>query len=97
MGNWIAAVMAVLGTLLVLAGGAVIVARGLATSGPVGADASTAVTSPTPSSRILGALRRLQAADRLIVWGIVLLVLAAVAAGVISFNFGAAATSATPK
>jgi hypothetical protein len=90
MRDWIAGAMAVLGTLLVLAGGAVVVLKALA---PASGDPATAATAEvpvaSPSSRILGAARRIQAADRLIAWGIVLLVLAAIAAGAISFALGA--------
>lgn len=39
--------------------------------------------------RLVGAVRRMPEADRLIAWGILLLVLGAVAAGAISFNLGA--------
>lgn len=95
MRDWIAAVMMVLGTLMVLGGAAVIAVRALA---PVGAPQAALPDQPTgeipvapvgPSSRILGAVRRIQAADRLIAWGVLLLILAAVAAGAISFNLGA--------
>jgi hypothetical protein len=48
---------------------------------------------PAGSPRILQVARRVTAADRLIGWGIVLLVLAAVTAGAISFTLGASATS----
>lgn len=97
MRDWIAAVMTVLGTLMVLAGAAVIVARALAPAGPPEpalADRPTGeipvvTTAVGPSGRLLGAVRRIQAADRLIAWGVLLLVLAAVAAGAISFNLGA--------
>jgi len=41
------------------------------------------------SSRLLGAVKSPSPADRLIFWGIILLVLAAIAAGAISFDFGA--------
>ncbi len=51
-------------------------------------------TQPVPAvnaSRLGLALSRLNASDRLIGWGILLLVLAAVAAGAIAFNLGAEA------
>ena len=48
-------------------------------------------TPPTPATpaRGTGPFGRLEAAERLIAWGIVLLVLAAVAAGAIGFDLGA--------
>lgn len=96
MRNWIAGVMTVLGSLLVLAGGAVVAIRAIAS------EPEEAVTQPAmevgvvprnPSSRIIGVARRVNAADRLIAWGIVLLVLAAITTGAISFNLGASAAS----
>jgi hypothetical protein len=111
MRDWIAVIMAVLGTLLVLAGGGLIVLRALSTDRtgepePVSADDATSeipavapgrpalgvVAGGTPQ-RLVQAARRMPAADRLIGWGIVLLVLGAVAAGAISFNLGAEAGS----
>lgn len=101
MQDWIAGVMAVLGTLLVLGGGTVIVLKALAigTAGETSPDEdATTQALPTTQSlaatngnRLNSALRRCNAADRLIGWGILLLVLGAVAAGAISFNFGAEA------
>lgn len=89
MEDWIAGAMAVLGTLLVVSGGTVIVLKALG----VGAAAQPEPAGDTqylPTSRgWLGtALHRMSAADRLIGWGIVLLVLGAVAAGAVSVNFG---------
>ncbi|MGI5245228.1 hypothetical protein [Dactylosporangium sp. CA-139066] len=59
-----------------------------------GTDAAAAAPAPRPASapvadRILGAVKSPSPADRLIFWGIILLVLAAIAAGAISFDFGA--------
>jgi hypothetical protein len=87
MQDFIAALMAVLGTLLVLAGAAVTVLKA-----PASAPVNPGDTEPVPSRfrRVVGGLN---GADRLIAWGVVLLVLAAVAAGAISFNFGAQAGS----
>jgi len=105
MRDWIAVIMAVLGVLLVLAGGTLLVLNALAAGGPkpsapipAGPDETTgevAVVPPkTPvTARLTDAARRLPAADRLIGWGIVLLVLAAIAAGAITFNFQLAANS----
>lgn len=116
MRDWIAGSMAVLGTLLVVAGGTVIVLKAMgigtpnndaAATGPVPATAAVppgaadqatvafpaaaAVPAAAGGGRFALALRRLNAADRLIGWGILLLVLGAVAAGAISFNLGAEA------
>lgn len=82
MQDFIAALLAVLGTLLVLAGATVTVVK---TVGP--APSETGV----PGNRVVGFIRKLSSADRLIAWGVVLLVLAAIASGAISFNFGASA------
>jgi hypothetical protein len=46
---------------------------------------------PPVTARVTEAVRRLPSADRLIGWGIVLLVLAAITAGAITFNFQLAA------
>lgn len=93
MRDWIAGIMAVLGTLLVLAGAAIIVLRAMGPGpGPgTGADRPDAAetASAKPGTRLVRAVRDMPAADRLIGWGIVLLVLGAVAAGAISFSFGA--------
>jgi hypothetical protein len=52
------------------------------------------VSEPRPAAepigaRLFGAVKSPSPADRLIFWGIILLVLAAIAAGAISFDFGA--------
>ena len=93
MRDWIAGAMAVLGTLLVLAGAAVVVLKALGPGGSAADPVDTTVDAPrhSPSSRVLGKFRRISAADRLIVWGIVLLVLAAIASGAISFSLSATA------
>jgi hypothetical protein len=93
MRNWIAGAMTVLGTLLVLSGAVTIIMRTWFTPAQAGGSAETfgAVTVAEERERGLKNLLRLSAPDRLIGWGIVLLVLAAVAAGAISFNLGAAA------
>jgi hypothetical protein len=103
MRDWIAVIMAVLGVLLVLAGGTLLVLNALAVSSkpntPTIDEPTAEVAVPPPAklpvtTRLTEAARRLPAADRLIVWGVVLLVLAAIAAGAISFNFTLAANSA---
>jgi hypothetical protein len=83
MKDFIAALLAILGTLLVLAGATVTV---LKTVGPVPADGPT-----SGGGRIAGWLRKLNGADRLVAWGVVLLLIAAIASGAISFNLGASA------
>lgn len=110
MQDWIAGAMAVLGTVLVLGGFAVILLRAMEAGRPAPAPGDPALagdpdrttvlqagagTSATPTARssvgarFVGAVRGMPEADRLIAWGIVLLLLAAVAAGAISFNLGA--------
>jgi hypothetical protein len=90
MRNWIAGAMAVLGTLLVVSGGAVIVLRALKAPAPATETAVPESTAPVKATtRFANAVRMMPAADRLIGWGIVLLLLGAVASGAISFNLGA--------
>src|SRR4051794_32303653 len=98
MRDWIAVIVAVLGVLLVLAGGVLIVLHALGErrqpapahapapsfEADYGAPADPATPSPRPPSpvadRIFGAVKNPTAADRLIFWGIILLVLSAIAA-----------------
>ena len=104
MRDWIAGAMTVLGTLLVLSGAAIIVLRawssrpeatrtdgGDAAVAPATVPASTGAA--TPAERGASALFRLGPPDRLILWGTLLLVLAAIAAGAIGFELGASATA----
>lgn len=89
MRDWIAGAMTVLGTLLVLSGAAIIISRTWFNKPP-----AEPVTSSTPAyggAEKSRSLLRLSPPDRLIGWGIVLLVLAALAAGAIGFNLGATA------
>jgi hypothetical protein len=86
MQNLIAGLLAALGTLLVLAGGAITVVKTV-TPEPVVADGAVL----DRRSRALQWVRNLRPADRLIGWGVVLLVLAAISAGAIVFNVGASA------
>jgi hypothetical protein len=88
MQDFIAALLAVLGTLLVLAGAAVTVLKA-----PTPATPAVPGDPEPATSRLRRVASGLNGADRLIAWGVVLLVLAAVAAGAISFNFGATAGS----
>lgn len=107
MRDWIAVIITVLGVLLVLAGATLILLRALpvrpaapASAAAAGDESSSeAVTQVVPepvpvSARIAGAWKAPTPADRLIFWGIVLLILAAIAAGAITFNLGAAGGSA---
>jgi hypothetical protein len=102
MRDWIAVIITVLGVLLVLAGATLILLRALParSTAPVAADPvdPESVTEPVPSpvpvgARLASVWKEPTAADRLIFWGIVLLVLAAIAAGAITFNLGAAGGS----
>ena len=106
MRDWIAVIITVLGVLLVLAGATLILLRALPARqpAPVAATDPDAVTEVVPevapepapiTARLSGAWKAPTPADRLIFWGIVLLVLAAIAAGAITFNLGAAG-GATP-
>jgi hypothetical protein len=107
MRDWIAVIVAVLGVLLVLAGGVLITLQALGERRPLaaapeptpsfeadyGTEANPAQPRPAPTvpvtDRLFGAVKNPSAADRLIFWGIILLVLSAIAAGAISFDFGA--------
>jgi hypothetical protein len=87
MRDWIAGAMTVLGTLLVLSGAAIIISRTW-----FNRPAAEEATTPTPSYGVTErtkSLLRLSPPDRLIGWGILLLVLAAIAAGAIGLEFGA--------
>lgn len=103
MQNFITAVMTVLGTVLVLAGIAVIVVRaaasgrepveGLTPSVEVGAAEPVAhAAGMRQAVRLLRVMRRIYPSDRLIAWGIVLLLLAAAAAGLIGVDFRVSTT-----
>ena len=100
MHDFIAAVMTVLGTLLVLGGIVVIVVRaalpGAAPADDVPPSLEIAPAShaaePRRSGRLIGAVSRVQPSDRLIAWGVVLLVIAATVAGMISVNVGITTT-----
>jgi len=83
--------MAVLGSLLVLSGGAVRVLRAMRPEPEAAATTTTTETAPTSTTRFVQAVLRIPDAYQLIGWGVVLLVLGAVAAGAISFNLGAEA------
>jgi hypothetical protein len=87
MRDWIAGAMAVLGTLLVLSGAAIIISRAWFNKPP---EETTAPTTPSyGAEKQTRSLLRFSPPDRLIVWGIVLLALATVAAGAIGLEVGA--------
>jgi hypothetical protein len=89
MRDWIAGAMTVLGTLLVLSGAAIIISRTWFNKPP--SEAPTAPTHAYGVTEKAKSLLRVSPPDRLIGWGILLLVLAAVAAGAVTFDLGAAA------
>ena len=87
MRGFIAVIMAILGTALTLGGMAALWASGLTkprTPEEPGA-------SPTRGEKAVDSLSRLPGPDRLIIWGIVLLALSAVAAGAIQISATASA------
>lgn len=90
MEDWISGTFAVLGTLMVLAGASLIVFR---TLGWLGRAAQPETTPPEPASGRRFSLRRLSPPTQLIGWGMVLLVVAAVTVGVISFGISLEAGS----
>jgi hypothetical protein len=78
MEDWIAGTFAVLGTLMILAGGTLIVLRTLGRlTGPGDPD-----PAPAPERRF--SLRRLSPATQLLGWGVLLLVVAACAVGLVN-------------
>lgn len=100
MEDWITGGFAVLGTLMVLAGGTLIVLRtlgrvdGVPAADPDATPAAAPLARPPAGEPPSGEppagrrfwLRRLSPATQLIGWGVVLLVLAAFTVGVISFG-----------
>src|SRR5215468_8251863 len=96
MRNFIAGLMAVLGTILIIAGGAIVIMPALAKRTTTEAGTETAPTRESDDASLLvrGARRvaRLTPSSRLILWGIVLLVIAEVAAGAIGFSLSATAS-----
>lgn len=95
MRNLIAGLMAVLGTLLIIAGAGIIVMPALAKRSDITAGSGVEPNVDSGGSALDRGARRLSRlgpSDRLIVWGIVLLVVAAVAAGAIGFSLNATAT-----
>ncbi len=88
----IAAIMAILGVILVLGGAASLWASALAKT-RTGDSAASPDAGGGRLDRGLEVAGRLPGADRLITWGVVLLALSAVAAGAITFS--ATATAGT--
>ncbi len=82
MRDWVSALLAILGSLMVLAGGTITVVKTIA---------AEPVDETAPGNALIRRFRKLNGADRLVLWGVILLLLAAIAAGAISFNFGAEA------
>jgi hypothetical protein len=90
MEDWIAGAFAVLGTLMILAGGTLIVLRTLGRvtgpgdpdTVPLGGSAAEPATGPAAGRRF--SLRRLSPATQLLGWGVLLLVVAACATGLIN-------------
>jgi hypothetical protein len=89
MRDWIAGALIVLGTLLVL-GGATTIISGIWFNRPTVQEAPT-VPTPYGAAEKAKSLLRDSPANQLIFWGIILLVIAAVATGAIGFDLGAAA------
>jgi hypothetical protein len=90
MRSIVAAIMAILGTVLVLSGAAAFWAAALGRAGGSG----SAESSEQGSGRLnqtVGTMARLPRPERLILWGVVLLGLSAVAAGAISVSATATA------
>ena len=95
MRSAIATIMAILGTVLVLSGAAAFWAMALTRSALPEVDP---ITGPTPApkstsrmDRAVGTLSRVPTPERLILWGVVLLALSAVAAGAVSVSATATA------
>lgn len=91
MRNFIAAVMSILGILLVLAGAGIIILPVVNRSGAGSGADPTVESGGSVFERGARRLARLGPSDRLILWGIVLLVVAAIAAGAIGFSLSATA------
>lgn len=88
MRSAIAIIMAILGTVLILSGAAALWASVLTRPRPDGPEAATPISR---TARSMAAVSQLPAPDRLIVWGVVLLALSALAAGAITFSVAASA------
>jgi hypothetical protein len=93
MRAWTAGVIVVLGALLVLTGLAALVLRALwsppNSSSTVGVAPAPGTTWRGADGRLVRAARAMGEAERLIFWGVLLLLLGAVAAGAIGINLTA--------
>ena len=93
MRSAIAMIMAILGTVLVLSGSAAVWAAALAKP-------RTSDGAPYPAGsrmeRTVAVVSQVPGPERLILWGVVLLALSAVAAGAITFAASATAGTSTP-
>ncbi len=92
MRSAIAIIMAVLGTILVLSGAAALWAAALTRPRLAGdATGDAADVERTRRERAVDAVSRMPSPDRLIMWGVVLLALSAVAAGAVTLSASATA------
>ena len=93
MRGWAAGVIVVLGALLVLTGLAALVLRAIwppnSSNTTVGVPPTVGTTWRGADGRLVRAARAMSEAERLIFWGILLLVLGAIAAGAIGINLTA--------
>jgi hypothetical protein len=85
----IAIIMAVLGTVLVLSGASALWAAALVR--PRSATGTPEANPETRAGRAVDAVSRMPSPDRLIMWGVVLLALSAVAAGAVTVSASATA------
>ena len=90
MRDAVAVIMAILGTVLVLSGAAALWATAL-TKPPAADGTDPTLPAPSRSERAAGVLSRVRTPDRLIMWGVVLLALSAVASGAIQIAASASA------
>jgi hypothetical protein len=95
MRSIVAAIMAILGTVLVLSGAAAFWATALHRTEPAREPAERPLAPPPETTgrldQTVGTLARLPRPERLILWGVILLGLSAVAAGAISVSATATA------
>jgi hypothetical protein len=91
MRSIVAVIMAILGTVLVLSGAAAFWAAALRRTEPTSPSGPAEVDPAGRLDQTVGTLARLPRPERLILWGVVLLGLSAVAAGAISVSATATA------
>lgn len=94
MQDWITGTLAVLGTLLILAGATLIVLRTVGVLSAPAASEESGASAPPPAGNRRWSLRRLSPASQLIVWGVLLLVISAITVGLVSFGFSVDAGAA---